>query len=181
MNSAPWYVLHVTSHHEKRVAQHLTARAVEHYLPFYKERVKWTDRTVITERPLFPCYVFTRFALQARRAVISIPGVLRLLGDAERDMVSCAELDKIRTGLASGLCLRPHPMVTAGTQVRVRRGIFAGVEGMVTELRHSSRVVITLEAVRQCYSVEVEAGEFDVLNKPIVMERKDHSSYFSNI
>lgn len=48
----PWHVLHVRSNYEKRVAQHLVVRAVEHYLPLYRERVKWTDRTVIAERPL---------------------------------------------------------------------------------------------------------------------------------
>jgi hypothetical protein len=42
MESRPWQVLHVLANHEKRVAQHLVVRSVEHYLPFYTERVKWT-------------------------------------------------------------------------------------------------------------------------------------------
>jgi transcription antitermination factor NusG len=181
MTDTPWYVLHVISNHEKQVARHLEVRSVEHFLPLYKERAKWTDRTVITERSLFPSYLFARFPLQARRAVISVSGVLRLLGSEERDMVSSAELDKIRNGLASGLRLRPHSLVTAGTKVRLRNGIFAGVEGVVTELRNSCRIVITLAAVRQCYSLEVQAGEFDVLDKPIATVRMDGTGYFSSI
>jgi transcription antitermination factor NusG len=167
MYSSPWHVLHVISNHEKRVAQHLVVRSVEHYLPLYTKRVKWTDRTVLAERTLFSGYVFVRYMPQNRLSVISIPGVLRVLGDEERDMVSCAELDRIRDGLASGLLLRPHPSTSVGTWVRVRDGVFAGVEGVVTEFRQQCKVVITLAAVHQSFSLEVELGDLEVLKKPV--------------
>jgi transcription antitermination factor NusG len=158
----------VISNHEKRVAQHLVVRSVEHYLPLYSERVKWTDRTVVTERSLFSGYVFARFAHQSRISVISTPGVLRLLGDEESGRVSCEELDRIRDGLASGLLLRPHPCVSVGARVRVRDGVFAGVEGVVKELRKQCKVIITLAAVRQCFSLEAELADLEVLRKPPV-------------
>jgi transcription antitermination factor NusG len=139
---------------------------VEHFLPIYCERVKWTDRTVVTERRLFPGYVFARCQPQDRLSVISTPGVLRLLGDGARDMVSAEELERIRAGLASGLLLRPHQGVSVGTRVRVRDGVFAGVEGVVTELRHQCRVILTLSAVNQCFSLEVELSDLEVLKKP---------------
>ncbi|MGD0294785.1 MAG: transcription termination/antitermination NusG family protein [Terracidiphilus sp.] len=167
MHRNPWHVLHVISNHEKRVAQHLDVRSVEHYLPLYTERVKWTDRSVIAERPLFSGYVFARFLPQNRLSVISTPGVLRLLGEEAGSMVSCEELDRIRDGLASGLLLRPHPSVNVGTRVRVRDGVFAGVEGVVTELRRQCKVVIALAAVRQCFSLEVELDALEVLKKPL--------------
>jgi transcription antitermination factor NusG len=162
----PWHVLHVRSNYEKRVAQHLTVRAVEHYLPLYSERVKWTDRTVVTERPLFSGYVFARFSPGARITVISTPGVVRSLGDNEGHLVSCAELDRIREGLSSGLLLRPHSYVSVGQRVRVRNGIFGGVEGVVTEFRQQCKVIIALAAVRQCFSLELEFGDIEVLKKP---------------
>jgi transcription antitermination factor NusG len=166
MHASPWHVLHVISNHEKRVAQHLIVRSVEHYLPLYSERVRWTDRTVLAERPLFSGYVFVRFQPQNRISVISTPGVLRVLGDDERDKVSAAELDKIRIGLAGGLHLRPHPSVSLGTRVRVRNGAFAGVEGVVTELRHQCRVILALSAVRQSFSLELGFDDLELLNKP---------------
>jgi transcription antitermination factor NusG len=166
MHASPWHVLHVISNHEKRVAQHLIVRSVEHYLPLYSERVRWTDRTVLAERPLFSGYVFVRFQPQNRISVISTPGVLRVLGDDERDKVSAAELYKIRIGLAGGLHLRPHPSVSLGTRVRVRNGAFAGVEGVVTELRHQCRVILALSAVRQSFSLELGFDDLELLNKP---------------
>lgn len=168
IQQTPWHVLQVRSNFEKQVALHLTVRGVEHYLPLYKERVRWTDRTVITERPLFSGYVFARFLPAFRITVISTPGVVRSLGDEEGSLVSCAELDKIREGLTSGLELRPHPNVTVGTYVRVRNGVFEGVEGMVTELRQQCKVVIALAAVQQCFSLEVGLTDIAVLKEPAV-------------
>jgi len=168
MQETPWHVLHVHSNFERRVAQHLTVRAVEHYVPFYRERVKWTDRTVVTERPLFSGYVFARFSPESRIAVISTPGVVRSLGDEDGNLVSSADLDKIREGLASGLLLRPHPNVSVGARVRIRSGIFEGVEGAVTDFRQQCKVVIALAAVHQCFSLEVELGDIEMLKKPPV-------------
>ena len=166
MNESPWSVLHVISNHEKKVAQHLIVRSVEHYLPLYTERVKWSDRTVVTERPLFSGYVFVRFSTQARLPVVSTPGVLRVLGDKQEDTVTCTELEKIRAGLASGLLLRPASSVVLGTRVRVRHGIFSGTEGAVVELRHQCKVVIALSSVPQSFSLEVDLDDLDLLTMP---------------
>ncbi len=161
-----WCVLHVTANHEKRVVQHLDARAVENYLPLYNERSQWTDRAVQLQRPLFAGYVFTRFTPQQKLSILSVPGVLRLLCGNGYQTVSCEELDRIRLGLEHGYVLRPHPCVSIGTHVRVHGGVFDGVHGLVTELRRECKVVIGLSAVQQCFSLEVQADQLEVLNMP---------------
>ena len=171
MNSRPWQVLHVLSNHEKRVVRHLEVRSIENYLPVFKERVKWTDRNMIVERPLFSGYVFVRSSPTERVPIISISGVLRFLGDEERNTIGAIELERIREGLASGLTLRPHPCVSLGTRVQVRDGVFAGVEGMVTELRQECKVILSIGAVNQCFSLEVELRNLAILKKPVSSER----------
>ena len=170
MFDSPWRVLHVVANHEKRVARHLTARSLEHYLPLYAVRSKWTDRVVDLERPLFAGYVFVRFPREERIPVVSAPGVLRLLGSGVGETVSAAEIERIREGLASGCILRPHPTVSVGELVRVHRGVFAGVEGIVTELRHQCKVIIALAATKQCFSLEVDLDDIEVLRKPVAKE-----------
>jgi transcription antitermination factor NusG len=166
MQNIPWHVLHVLSNHENRVAQHLTVRCVEHYVPLYREKVKWTDRTKVTERPLFSGYVFARISAQNRIAAISTPGVLRVLGDDLRDMVSEEELGRIRQGLTGGLLLQPHPQVPVGTRVRILVGAFTGVEGVVSEMRKQCRVVLSLAAVRQSFSLEIGIDDLIILDHP---------------
>jgi len=165
MSDGPWRVLHVISNHEKRVAQHLAVRSVEHYLPLYTERSRWTDRVVSVERPLFAGYVFVHFASEARLSVISVPGVLRLLGETQRDTVTETEIARIRACLASGCLLRPHPGVALGNPVRVLRGVFAGAEGVVTDFRQQCKVVMALSATRQCFSLEVDFEDIEVLRQ----------------
>ena len=162
MLESPWHVLHVIANHEKRVAQHLAVRSLEHYLPLYSERSRWTDRTVLVERPLFTGYVFVRYPTHARLSIISTPGVLRLLGDDEWNTVSAAEIDRIREGLASGCLLRPHHGILLGTRVRVRNGVFEGVEGVVAEFRRQCRVILALAATQQSYSLEVDLDDIEV-------------------
>jgi transcription antitermination factor NusG len=161
MRQDPWHVLHVIANHEKRVSQHLAVRSVEHYVPLYRMRSQWTDRSVLLERPLFAGYVFVRFSSRERLSVISTPGVLHLLGDSAGSEVSCAELDRIRQALAGGYTLMPHPWLEVGTRVRVRGGVFDGVEGVVTELRRQCSVVLELAAIRQCFSLEVGIDQLE--------------------
>jgi transcription antitermination factor NusG len=170
MDESPWNVIHVVAKHEKRVAQHLAARSIEHYLPLYAERSKWSDRTVVLERPLFTGYVFVRFSPHSRLPIISIPGVIRLLGDTAVDTVDPEEVATIREGLAKGHILRPHPFLLAGTRVRIRAGVFSGVEGIVTKLRPSCRVILLVSAIQQCFSLEIGLEHLDVL-KPANLPR----------
>lgn len=164
-HARPWQVLRVRSNFEKNVALHLSVRCVESYVPLFRERVKWTDRTVFTDRPLFCGYVFARFLPDSRIRVISTPGVVRSLSDREQNMVSNEEVERIREGLASGLTLRPHRELAVGTRVRVRSGVFEGVEGVVKELHQKCKVIVTLAAVQQAFSLEVELADLEVLKE----------------
>jgi transcription antitermination factor NusG len=174
MMEHPWRVLHVIANHEKRVVQHLASRSIEHYLPLYALKSRWSDRTVALERPLFPGYVFTRFRVSERIAVLGTPGVLSLLGDGDLGTVSAEEITRIREGLAAGHTLRPHPAIEKGTRVLVRSGVFEGSEGLVTELRGQCKVILNVKAINQCFSLCVESSDLEVVNEKAA--QPDHVS-----
>jgi transcriptional antiterminator NusG len=160
---AAWSALHVVSNHEKKVARCLGQRGCECYLPLYTEVSRWSDRSVTLEKPLFPGYVFARFKSEQRVNVCTVPGVLRLLGDERRGTVSPEEIERIRTALASGCKLRPHPHVDDGYRVLVREGPFWGVEGRVKELRNQMKVVVSLTRLEGCFCVELTLADIEVL------------------
>jgi transcriptional antiterminator NusG len=168
MAEHPWRVLHVIANHEKRVVQHLASRSLEYYLPLYSLKSRWSDRTVALERPLFPGYVFTRFRVSERIAVLSTPGVLSLLGDGDLGTVSAEEIIRIREALSAGHTLRPHPAIAKGTRVLVCNGVFEGSEGLVTELRGQCKVILTVKAINQCFSLCVESSDLEVVNEKAV-------------
>ena len=159
-----WRAVQVVANHEKRVAQHLTARSLEHYLPLFSQKSHWTDRTVNLKRPLFPGYVFLRFAPHEKLAVVSVPGVLHLVGNGPAASISCAEIEKIRAALVEGYPVQPHPRISVGMRVRICNGIFEGTEGLVTNLRQSCRGVLALSAVEQCFSLEAQIQDIEVLD-----------------
>ncbi len=163
MTVQPWRVLHVIANHEKRVVRHLASRGLEHYLPLYSLKSRWSDRTVELERPLFPGYVFTRFRATERIAVLGTPGVFSLLGDEDLGTVSAEEIERIREALAAGHTLRPHPALLKGTRVRVRNGVFEGSEGLVAEFRGQCKVILTVKAIHQCFALCVESGDIEVV------------------
>lgn len=68
--------------------------------------------------------------------------------------------------VAIGNPMWPHPGMAVGSRVRIREGVFAGVEGYVTELREQRRVIIALAGFRQCYSLEVGIDELLELKEP---------------
>src|ERR1700686_1110203 len=74
-----WYAVYTNAHHEKRVAQQLGQRSIEHILPLYASVRRWKDRLVCLQMPLFPGYVFVRFALRDRLQVLQIPSVAHLV------------------------------------------------------------------------------------------------------
>jgi transcription antitermination factor NusG len=117
----------------------------------------------MVERPLFVGYVFIRYSFKTKLPLLTTPGALRLLGDSINDTVSSDEIERIRQGLASGCLLRPHFELPVGTRVRVRRGVFEGAEGVVAEVRQRCKVVMTLSSVRQCFSLEVDREDVEVV------------------
>src|SRR5215472_4126998 len=145
-----WYAAYTCANHERRVAAELGARAVEHFLPMYSSVRRWKDRRVHLDLPLFPGYVFVRLALRDRLRVLQIPSVVRLVGfNGLPAALPDTEMETLRSGLSERLRAEPHPFLTVGRRVRIRRGPFAGLEGILKRKKSNLRVVISLELIQR--------------------------------
>ena len=118
-----WYAAYTIANHEKRVAQQLTWRSVEHFLPVYESVRRWKDRRVRLRLPLFPGYVFVRLALRDRLRVLAVPGVARLVGfDGCPTVVPAEDIEAIRACLEGNRDVQPHPYVVAAHKMWWRFG-----------------------------------------------------------
>src|SRR5712692_9825660 len=76
----PWFAVRVRSNHERTAAFHLRERGYEEFSPSYKIERRWSDRTKIIEKFLFPGYVFSRLDPHNRLPVLTAPGVIGVVG-----------------------------------------------------------------------------------------------------
>ncbi len=155
-----WYAAYTCANHEKRVAEQLGVRSVEHFVPLYESVRRWKDRRVTLELPLFPGYVFVRLALQERLRVLEIPSLVRLVGfSGQPAALPDEEMEILRSGLRQSLRAKPHPFLTVGRRVRIVGGPFTGLEGVLKRKKSSLRVVVTLELVQRSVVVDVDAAD----------------------
>lgn len=160
-----WFALYTTCRHEKRISQHLSQRAIEHYLPLYRSDRKWRDGSKVTlELPLFPSYIFVHIRRAERVSVLSVPGALAVVGGTggEPAPVPDAAIEALRAGLQEHR-IEPHPVLRVGQVARIRSGAFSGMEGVVVRKKGGFRVVLTLEQIMQSVAVEVDENDIEPL------------------
>jgi transcription antitermination factor NusG len=155
-----WYAVYTCANHEKRVAQQLAEREVEHFLPLYTSVRRWKDRRVQLELPLFPSYVFVRLALHDRFRIVQIPSVVRLVGfGGLPTALPDTEMEILRSGLSQHLRAAPHPFLNVGRRVRITGGPFAGLEGILKRKKSNLRVVVSLNLIQRSVAVDVDAAD----------------------
>ena len=159
-----WYAAYTSANHEKRVAEQLGVRSVEHFVPLYESMRRWKDRKVRLQLPLFPGYVFVRLAGCERLRVLQVPGVARLVGF---NGLPCAlpdsDIEALKNGLAGSVRAKPHPFLTGGRRVRIKAGPLQGCEGILIRRKGSSRVVLSIELIRRSIIVDVEIADVQSL------------------
>jgi len=157
-----WFAAYTSANHEKRVAEQLMQRSVEHFLPLYGSLRKWRDRSVKLDLPLFPGYVFVRLAIRDRLRVLQTPGVAKLVGfNGMPAALPDDEIEALKKGMVRGVRAEPHPFLSVGRRVRVKAGPLEGVEGIVVRRKNRLRLVISLDLIHRAAAVEVEAADLE--------------------
>jgi transcription antitermination factor NusG len=175
----PWYALYTRHQHEKMVAQILTSKGFETFLPLHTAAHHWKDRTKVISVPLFPCYVFLTGALEHRRLqIVTTPGVHGLvLSAGQPAVIPVAEMEAIRRVVESGARLEPHPFLKCGDKVRIKFGPLTGIQGILVRKKNMCRLVLSVEMLGKSAAMEVDAFQVEPLNTTRLTGRSiGHSS-----
>jgi len=161
---AHWFAAYTFSCQEKRVAQHLSMRRMEFFLPVYRKISHWRNGLRMPiERPLFPGYVFVKMAPDKKVRVLELPGVHSLVGVGRQPVpLPYEEIEALRRGIHL-LNAEPHPPLNAGEKVIIRKGPLEGNTGIVVRRKNSTRVVLTLDVIMKSISVEVDGRDLEVV------------------
>ena len=152
-----WYALRVRSRHENTVASHLQARGYESFLPLYKSQRRWSDRLKEIELPLFPGYVFCQFNLLDRLPILTVPGIVHVVGIGRTPVaIDETEIAAIQAAVKSGLLREPWPFLEIGHRVSIEQGPLCGVEGILLGFRGHQRLVLSVTLLQRSVAVQVD-------------------------
>lgn len=140
----------------------LRAAGVPEFLPTRDEETRWTDRTNLTTRPLFAGYIFAQFDPSSRDTVLRTRGVVQILSlDQRPEPISDEEIANLRLFVAAAARAEPCAYVAVGSAVRVERGPFAGVEGVVTRAKGAATLTISVEILGRSVSVALDPADVE--------------------
>jgi len=159
-----WFAVWTRSRHEQVVRTQLDEKRVTNFLPTLTKWSRWRDRRKQIEVPLFPGYVFARFPLGERLAVLKCSGVVSLVSvNGAPVPVPDQEIDGIRQLVASTLPYDPCPTIKTGTMVEVVHGPLKGVVGRLTRKGTQARLILAVNLIGQGVSVQVDAADVRAL------------------
>jgi transcriptional antiterminator NusG len=159
-----WFAVWTRSRHEQVVRSQLDEKHVTSFLPTLTKWSRWRDRRKQIEVPLFPGYVFARFAPGERLLVLKCSGVVSLVSvNGAPVPIPDHEIEGIRQLVASTLPYDPCPTIKTGTMVEVTHGPLKGVVGRLTRKGTQARLILAVNLIGQGVSVQVDAADVRAL------------------
>ena len=170
-----WYVIHVYSGFEKKVATAIREQAEQKSLGERFEEILVPTEEVVevkrgakvnSERKFFPGYVLIKMDLddQTWHLVKNTAKVTGFLGGRGRPSpISEAEAARIMRQVQEGI-ERPKPSITfeVGEQVRVSDGPFTSFNGVVEEVdEEKSRIKVAVSVFGRATPVELEYSQVE--------------------
>jgi transcription antitermination factor NusG len=155
----PWFALLVRTRQEASVGDQLNGQGYERFLPLYKVRKRWSDRIKEMNAPLFPGYLFCRFNPHDRLPILKTPGVIQIVGFKDGpSAVDESEIQSIQKLVSAGVPHQPWPFLSTGDRVRIESGPLVGLEGILTEVKRTHRLVLSVMLLQRSVAVEIDSA-----------------------
>jgi transcriptional antiterminator RfaH len=156
-----WYCLRSLSKHEHIAAAHL--RMLEGVVVFCPQiRFKRATRRglVWVTEAVFPGYLFARFDLAEHRRVLYAPGVCGIVRFGNRyPTIGEQSLAQLRDQTGVTEIREVNHEISEGDQVKIMRGVFIGLQAVVTQvLPATQRVKILMDFLGRKMEAEVESA-----------------------
>lgn len=153
-----WYAVQVRTRWEASTATLLDGKGYRTFLPTHTWENRWRRGASKGARaPLFPGYVFCQFDPSARLPILVTPGVIAVVGGGRVPVpIDDSEIEAIQRVVSSALQARPWPYLEVGEHVRIHSGPLGGLQGILTNFKGVSRVVVSISLLSRSIAVEID-------------------------
>jgi transcription elongation factor/antiterminator RfaH len=153
-----WYALRTRPRHEKRVHAELQRKSIHSFLPLLSEKHHWSDRRQLVQMPLFPGYIFTRMQndLSHRISVLKTIGVLSFVGfRGVGTPIPEEQIHALQAIVEARISFGPYAFLNVGQKVRIVGGSLDGIQGIISEKKGETSLVITVDLIQRSMAIRV--------------------------
>ena len=162
-----WRVLWTHSNCEQLVHDQLAPKGFDLFLPTVEA---WTRRGGVRHLvriPMFGGYLFLRHAMDKASylEVYKARGLVRILGERWDRLAAVpdSEIEAIQKLIHSGHTVLPYPYLRQGQRVRITKGPFADVEGILVRVNpKKGLLVVSVDLLQRSVAVHLDCTQLEV-------------------
>lgn len=162
-----WYILCTKLFHEKKVAEKLTNKGFEVYLPTQRIKKRWSDRIKVVDQLVISRIVFVHCNEEERNNTFVETGCYYMM-DRSTQKVAIIP-DKQLESFRALISQKELPVeftdrqLKPGTKVRINNNLFDDIEAEITITEGKERVFVRLNSLG-CAIVEVSQSDLTLIN-----------------
>lgn len=156
-----WYVLYTNPRAEKKVAQTLSDKGYEVYLPLQTTIKQWSDRKKKVEEPLFKSYLFIHANHELNHLdILQVQGIMKFVRIGKETIsVRQQQIDAIKLLLATGSDMEvSDTSYEVGDAVEIYAGPLKGLTGNIIKQMGSRNFSVSLEQLGASLLITVPAN-----------------------
>lgn len=166
MEELKWYVMYTASRSEKKVADRLTEKGLDVYLPMIEELRQWSDRKKKVQRAMFNGYVFVKTHRNQLWECLQVPGAVKFIHfSGQHATIREEDLDIIKRVIETGVGVESDgSSIDPGEKVNVIGGPLQNMSGEVIEKGNKDYFMIRIPGIYQNLLINIPRKFLEVTN-----------------
>lgn len=159
-----WTPVRTKPRAEKKLAEFCAAKKINCYLPLRKTVHRYQRRTAEFFVPMFPGYVFCWLNYELSKEIIMCKAFFHKIKiDELSEKTLIEELKSIQILEKSEACkeLIVRPELVQGVNVKISKGPFAGMNGIVEKRKDCATITINIEILGQSVTAQMDIEDVE--------------------
>jgi transcription antitermination factor NusG len=153
-----WLIAYTFPKAERKIHSKLEAIGVTSFLPLQKVIRKWSDRNKKLIVPLFPNYIFIHTCVKQQYEILQLRELVRYVEFAGKLATVSENLIGSLKKMVAGDVEVSNENFISGMRVRICEGPLMGTEGVLLRRNGKKRLLVRIEALQRCVSVDISAN-----------------------